>query len=194
MKEIVTEIVINAPRDVVWKLITDFNHWTDWNPSVRRMSGDNGIGSKLDITMCNKSGGDGPQYQPVITEMEEGKSFRWRAKMGMGFIFTNDKVIELEDTSGGTRLVHKELFSGLMLMMTRLRAASSAGVPLSSSASADDPNCRATKPRWPRARRDFLQSTRCAAPWRRRASIFVTSCPDNVSLATSSDGFSRFLP
>jgi len=31
-----------------------------------------------------------------------------------GFIFTNDKVFELEETNTGTRLTHKELFSGLL--------------------------------------------------------------------------------
>ena len=117
MKEITTEIEIKAPRDQVWKVITEFNNWTDWNPSVKKMTGPNSVGSTLDITMCNKTGGEGPKYQPTITEVEEGKYFRWRAKMGMGFIFTNDKLIELHEAPGGTKLVHKELFSGLMLMM-----------------------------------------------------------------------------
>ena len=34
--------------------------------------------------------------------------------MMAGFIFTNDKVFELHETSTGTRVVHKELFSGLL--------------------------------------------------------------------------------
>ena len=31
------------------------------------------------------------------------------------FLFTNDKVFELEETGSGTRLIHKELFSGLLV-------------------------------------------------------------------------------
>ena len=32
-----------------------------------------------------------------------------------GFLFTNDKVFELEETRFGTRLVHKELFGGILV-------------------------------------------------------------------------------
>jgi len=31
-----------------------------------------------------------------------------------GFIFTNYKVLELEETESGTRLIHKEMFKGLL--------------------------------------------------------------------------------
>ena len=31
-----------------------------------------------------------------------------------GFIFTNDKIFQLEETNSGTRLTHKEMFSGLL--------------------------------------------------------------------------------
>ena len=54
---------------------------------------------------------------PVVTVFDGPKSFRWRAKMLAGFMFTNDKVFELEETSTGTRLIHLELYSGLMVMM-----------------------------------------------------------------------------
>lgn len=33
----------------------------------------------------------------------------WRGKVTTNFLFTNDKVIELEETSSGTRFAHKEL-------------------------------------------------------------------------------------
>ena len=31
------------------------------------------------------------------------------------FVMTNDKVFELEATGSGTRLIHKELFSGMLV-------------------------------------------------------------------------------
>ena len=78
--------------------------------------------------MCSKQEGkDGPRYQPKIIELEEGKSLRWRAHMLAGFIFTNDKLLELEEIPGGTRLIHKELFSGLMWSM--MKSQMKKGVP-----------------------------------------------------------------
>ena len=61
-----------------------------------------------------EEGENGPKYNPVITELDESKYLRWRAHMLAGFIFTNDKIIRLEQTSSGTRVIHKELFKGML--------------------------------------------------------------------------------
>ena len=66
MRELRTEIQISAPINQVWQVLTDFNHWKDWNPIS-------------------------------------------------GLIFTNDRVFELEEKRGGTELINKEEFSGLMV-------------------------------------------------------------------------------
>jgi len=115
MREITTEIEIAAPATKVWNLLTDFDHWKEWNPIVKQASGVATLGSKLSVTMRCENGKDGPKYTPIITIFEEPKSFRWRGKMMAEFLFTNDKVFELEETGSGTRLIHKELFSGLLL-------------------------------------------------------------------------------
>jgi len=117
MRELRTEIEIAAPLKKVWSILTDFENWKGWNPIVNQASGAASLGSKLSITMCGKDGKDGPKYMPTVTNFEEPKSFRWRAKMMAGFIFTNDKVFELEEINSGTRLIHRELFSGILVPM-----------------------------------------------------------------------------
>jgi hypothetical protein len=64
--------------------------------------------------MGKEQGKDGPKYNPIITELEEPNYLRWRAHMLTGFIFTNYKVLELEESNSGTRLIHKEMFKGLL--------------------------------------------------------------------------------
>ena len=115
MREIKTEIEIDAPPTKVWSILTDFENWTEWNPIINQASGDASLGSKLSITMRGKDGKDGPKYMPIVTTHEEPNSFRWRGKMMAEFLFTNDKVFELEETDSGTRLIHKELFRGMLL-------------------------------------------------------------------------------
>ncbi len=115
MQEIKTEIEISAPPSKVWGIITDINNWQEWSPIIKASHGIASVGSKLGITMTGKENGkDGPEYNPVITELEEPNYFRWRAHMMAGFIFTNYKIFELEETNSGTRLTHKEMFSGLL--------------------------------------------------------------------------------
>ena len=115
MREIRTEIEIKAPNTKVWNILTHFDNWKEWNPIVNQTSGTVSPGSKLNITMRGKNSKDGPKYIPVVTLIEEPKSFHWRAKMMFGFLFTNDKVLELEETPSGTRLIHKKLFSGILV-------------------------------------------------------------------------------
>ena len=114
MEEIKTEIEIAAPPSKVWSIITDVENWKQWNPIVNQVRGEASPGSRLSVTMCGEGGKDANHYTPVVTDLELHKSFRWRAKMMAGFLFTNDKIFELEEISFGTRLIHIEAFSGLL--------------------------------------------------------------------------------
>ncbi len=115
MREIKTEIEIAAPPTKVWSILTDFDNWKEWSPIINQASGVASLGSELSIMMRGEDGKDGPKYAPVITSFDEPKFFRWRGKMMAEFIMTNDKVFELEETASGTRLIHKELFSGMLV-------------------------------------------------------------------------------
>lgn len=115
MRELRTEIEIAAPLQDVWNVLTDFDHWKDWNPIVNQVNGAASSGAKLSVTMRGKDGKDGPKYKPVIKEIDAPKSFRWRAVMIAEFLFTNDKEVELEKTGSGTRLIHRELFGGTLV-------------------------------------------------------------------------------
>lgn len=115
VQEIKTEIEIAAPPEKVWAVLTNIEKWQDWSPIIKKSVGTAGLGQKLEITMIGKQEGqDGPQYSPEIIQFEAAKIMRWRAHMMAGFVMTNDKILLLEPTPSGTRLVHKELFSGLL--------------------------------------------------------------------------------
>jgi hypothetical protein len=51
----------------------------------------------------------------MIISIREDQSLHWRAHMLAGFIFTNEKILKLEETESGTRLIHIETFKGLMV-------------------------------------------------------------------------------
>jgi hypothetical protein len=67
--------------------------------------------------MISKEGKGGPKYSPKFISLDAQKSFRWTVTMMAGFLFTNDKHIILEKTATGTKVTHKELFSGMMVAM-----------------------------------------------------------------------------
>jgi hypothetical protein len=117
MREIRTEIQITAPPEKVWSLLTDFNNWKNWNPTINEISGDASVGSKLIITMRCEDGSKGHKYSPVITTFKKPNFMRWEAKMISNFLFSSDKIFELKETSSGTLLIHKEIFDGIIVTL-----------------------------------------------------------------------------
>jgi len=115
VQEIRTEVEISAPPSKVWSIITDIDKWQEWSPIINASQGQAVLGEELSITMVSEQvGKDGPKYNPVIIDIKEHKYFHWRAHMQVGFVFTNDKILKLEETDAGTHLVHIETFRGLM--------------------------------------------------------------------------------
>ena len=115
MRELHSTIQISAPIDRVWQVLTDFEHWHEWNPMVNRVTGNAAVGSKLAVTMRGPDSKDAMKYQPTVLEATPPKNFRWRATMMSGFLFTNDRVFELKEKDGGTEITNREEFSGLMV-------------------------------------------------------------------------------
>ena len=46
---ITTEIEINAPSAVVWKVLTDFPAYGSWNPFIRQIKGKLIVGKRLGV-------------------------------------------------------------------------------------------------------------------------------------------------
>lgn len=120
MQTIKTEIEISAPPSKIWNILTDINKWQEWSPTINASQGEVSVGSTLTITMMSKEEGkDGPKYNPEIIKLDEPNYFHWRAHMMAGFLFTNDKIFELEETSSGTKVIHTETFIGILTPLFR---------------------------------------------------------------------------
>src|SRR5438067_756307 len=115
MRELRAEIHISAPIHQVWQVLTDFDHWKDWNPMVNQASGTASVRSKLKLTMRGPDSKDAMTYEPIVLELAPPKYLRWRATMMSGFMFTNDRVFELKEKNAGTEVINREEFSGLMV-------------------------------------------------------------------------------
>ncbi|MGH1560277.1 hypothetical protein ACRAWD_26860 [Caulobacter segnis] len=48
----------------------------------------------------------------MVTRLASEKTFAWRAVIGTATIFAGEHIFELEATEAGTRLIHREEFSG----------------------------------------------------------------------------------
>lgn len=112
--EITTEIEIEAPASAVWAELADTEAYADWNPFVRRISGDLAVGTRLEVTV----GADGStpmDFTPEVLVADENAELRWVGRLGVQGIFDGEHYFILEETDRGTTIFrHGETFTGLL--------------------------------------------------------------------------------
>lgn len=113
--EITTEILINAPIDIVWKTLTNFEDYKNWNPFIVNVSGEIHKGGKINVTIQNDAKSK-MTFKALVLENQENKEFRWRGKLLVKGIFDGEHKFRLEQiTPNQTRLIHSEAFSGILV-------------------------------------------------------------------------------
>ncbi len=120
MYEMRTEIEIAAQPDAVWLVLTDAASLEQWNPFIHRMDGVLEEGTKLEVEL-GAEGHSRMTFKPRLLRVQPGKELRWRGKLLMPGLFDGEHIFELEATSRGTRFVHREEFSGLLVPLLRAK-------------------------------------------------------------------------
>ena len=117
MRKIETEILVEAGRQTVWQVLTDFENHPRWNPFIRSIQGDRMVGGKLTVHI-KPPGGKGMTFKPEILKFEPEREFRWKGKFGVKGIFDGEHYFILEETGGNqTKFIHGEIFSGILVGM-----------------------------------------------------------------------------
>ena len=75
VKTLHTEIEIDAPAELTWKVLTDFSEYAEWNPFLRKISGTFSEGCY--ITVHAILDGREVVFQPGIAGIDDGKGFSW---------------------------------------------------------------------------------------------------------------------
>lgn len=114
MKEIRTEIIINADAEAVWNALTDFDSYREWNPFVISASIDLKEGGRAEVTL-QPPGGKAFAFKPKVISVNAPHEFRWLGHILVPGIMDGQHIFELEPTpDGGTRLIQREEFRGVL--------------------------------------------------------------------------------
>ncbi len=115
MKEIHTEIEINAPAEKVWKVLTDFAAYPEWNPFVRRGEGEVRVGARLHVYI-QPSAGKGMSFRPTVLVADPNRELRWLGHLWVRGLFDGEHSFSIEPLSEGRdRFIQRERFGGLLL-------------------------------------------------------------------------------
>ena len=113
-----TTVDINADKDAVWDVLTDFASYKEWNP-VMRIEGTPEVGTKLVVHLTG-AGGHGMSFKPKVLAATPGKELRWLGKLGLRGIAAGEHFFVLSTKDDGTtRLSHGERYSGALLALKR---------------------------------------------------------------------------
>ncbi|MCB2205838.1 SRPBCC domain-containing protein [bacterium] len=127
-KEIRTDIVIRAPKHIVWNILSDFDNYSDWNPYHVRVERLAHRANSTNIeqhdriqVFIHKPNGDSLDLEAEITRLDPGLALYWGE--GLPGIFSGEHRFILEEIdSVTTRVRHDEDFWGLALPVVPLGA------------------------------------------------------------------------
>lgn len=114
MREIRSEIEIEASAERVWSVLTDFAAFPEWNPFMRSAEGELTKGEHISVTM-QPPGHRPSTFRPTLLSVDAGRGFRWLGHFGVPGIFDGEHIHEVEALGPQrTRYVQREEFRGVL--------------------------------------------------------------------------------
>ncbi len=115
MLEIKTEIVIEANLENVWKTLTNFNDYKNWNSFITDISGSLTEGSVLSVHI-NPPGEKPDKFMPRLLKVAEPVELRWVGVFMFPLLFRGEHYFQLKKISQDkTLFIHGEIFTGLLI-------------------------------------------------------------------------------
>ncbi|HML05454.1 MAG TPA: SRPBCC domain-containing protein [Methanobacterium sp.] len=117
MKEIYSEVEINASPKVVWDILMDFENFQNWNPFIKQISGNPQVGSKIEV-FIHPPDSRGMTFKPKILDYEPEEKLRWIGTLGIPKIFDGEHswiINEIDENK--VLFIQKERFTGILVSL-----------------------------------------------------------------------------
>jgi hypothetical protein len=79
--ELRTEIDIDAAPAVVWRVLTDLPHYSDWNPFIVSSHGRVAVGQRL-TNRLRPAGATERTFKPTVTVVDPPRTLEWLGHLG----------------------------------------------------------------------------------------------------------------
>ena len=113
-KIIQTEIDIDAPSEIVWDVLSDFTHYSTWNPIIKNIIGECKLNARLQLEIEIPNQG-AMNIRSKINRLIEGQELSWQVRMLFpGILTTNNRYIIHKTQDNTVKFEQIEKFSGLI--------------------------------------------------------------------------------
>jgi hypothetical protein len=117
VKEVFSEVEIQAPAGRVWQVLTDFASYPEWNPFIRRISGQPKEGTRLKVYI-EPPGAKGRIFRPKVLKTDPNHELRWLGRLLIPGLFDGDHIFTIGHIGRNrVRFVQREIFSGLLFSL-----------------------------------------------------------------------------
>jgi len=115
MKELHSQIVINASPERVWGILTDFASYPQWNPFIRRISGELKVGERLEVRL-EPPDSRGITLRPTLLSAEPNRLMRWLGHLLVRGLFDGEHSLLIQPLGENrVRFIQSEMFKGLLV-------------------------------------------------------------------------------
>ncbi len=115
MKELHSEIEIHASAGRVWQLLTDFEHFPEWNPFIQRAAGQAKVGARLEVYI-RPPASSGMTFKPTVLKAEANHELRWLGHLLLPGLFDGEHIFIIETLGAeSVRFTQREVFKGLFV-------------------------------------------------------------------------------
>ena len=115
MREVKSEIIIESSANTVWKILTDFERYPEWNPFIKSISGEQRVGAKLKLSI-QPVGASGMTFKPTVLDIKENRELHWLGKLLISGIFDGEHSLVIEPLDENkVRFVQSEKFTGILV-------------------------------------------------------------------------------
>ena len=114
MKELRTEIEIQATPEKVWQVLTDLDRYPEWNPFIHHAIGSARLGEKVDITF--PSGSKDMTLHCTVIRADPPRELCWKYHVFHPGLWSGEHSFTIEPLGADrVRFIDLEIFTGLLI-------------------------------------------------------------------------------
>lgn len=114
-REIKTTIEIHASAERVWRILTDFTKYSDWNPFIKKAHGQPIEGKRITVSP-QPPGRRMWTFKPRLTKVVPNRELIWLGHFALPGLADGEHTFIIEVLADNrVRLVHGEVFRGLLV-------------------------------------------------------------------------------
>ena len=111
-KQIRTSISINASKEKIWQILTDFEKYPEWNSFIKSVTGEVKVGNQIQIKL------QGMTFKPFVLTFIENSELKWIGHLWFKGLFDGEHTFKLIDNENGTiNFEQRENFTGILVKL-----------------------------------------------------------------------------